>query len=153
MSGLRTVGMSQSRGCDSKERKKRKNWFELDLFKSQPRNWAEFIHEFIGRQWAGSGRSEERADDVIGVAKVTSRTRVFLLARGCVVPSVLGLVGVQRLACRRLGADPLWDTRQGLVVGAFRVACVLFYLSLGHHEEHRYKQALVATGGSIDDAG
>ena len=31
------------------------------------------LHEFIaGCQWAGSGRSEERSDGVVGVAKVLS---------------------------------------------------------------------------------
>ena len=80
-------------------RKKRNEsiWFELDL-RSQPRNWAEFIHEFIGPQRAGSDRSEEHSDDVIGVAKALrsisegsfdsrrdkSRTSRFLV-RGCVV--------------------------------------------------------------------
>ena len=67
MSGMRTVGVSQRQG--ESEKKKRKILVRAG---SQPRNWEEFIHEFIGRQWVGSGRSEERGHDVIGVAKALS---------------------------------------------------------------------------------
>ena len=38
--------------------------------KSQPRNWAEFNHEFICRQRGGMGRGEERGNGMVGVAKV-----------------------------------------------------------------------------------
>ena len=44
----------------------------MDL-RSQPRNWAQFIHEFIGHQWVRPcRRSEESYDVVIGVAKIFS---------------------------------------------------------------------------------
>ena len=36
----------------------------------QPRNWSEFIHEFIGRQWIWSCRSEKVGDVVIDVAQI-----------------------------------------------------------------------------------
>ena len=74
MSGMRTFDVSQRR-YDSKEKK---IWFELDL-RSQPRNWAEFIHKLIGRHWVGPRRSEESCDRVIGVAEVLSGVREGLL--------------------------------------------------------------------------
>ena len=43
----------------------------MDLW-SQPRNWSDSIHEFIGRQWVWPCRSEKAGDVVIGVAKVLS---------------------------------------------------------------------------------
>ena len=66
---MRTIGASQRR-CESKE-KKSNFWVELDLG-SQPRNWAEFIHEFIDRHWVGPYRSEKSCDGVVGVEKVLS---------------------------------------------------------------------------------
>ena len=69
MSGMRTIDVSQRR-CDPKG-KKRSVCIKLDL-RSQPRNWAEFIHEFIYRQWVGSSRSEESGDGVVGSAKALS---------------------------------------------------------------------------------
>ena len=73
MSGIRTIGVSQRRS-DSKEKKKEKLLVRVGstVRRSQPRNWAECIHEFICRQWVGSGRSEESGDGVVGVAKVMS---------------------------------------------------------------------------------
>ena len=51
-----------------KERKEKKNVCRLDLW-SQPRNWAQFIHEFICRLWVGLSRSAERGNGRVGVAK------------------------------------------------------------------------------------
>ena len=69
-----TVGVSQRR-CDSKEKKKKNLWCDLDQW-SHPRNWSEFIHEefiqTISRHRIWSCRSEEVGDVVIGIARVLS---------------------------------------------------------------------------------
>jgi hypothetical protein len=67
MSGMRTVGVSQK--AKRLEKEKKNFWGAWDLW-LQPRYWAQFIHEFIGRQRVGSGMGEEISDCVIGVAEM-----------------------------------------------------------------------------------